>query len=381
MKKIGIVAVTNHNFGSILQTFALQIVVKKLGCNPEIIRYKEPKMRKLKRLKNGEYAASRLKMIYKHFAMAFGSKERKENLRRRFVAFSDFIKKELSFSKVCVNKDALTDISNEYDTILLGSDQVWHPMNLYMDFFTLNFVPLEKNKVAYASSFGVSSLPETYREPYREYISRFNHLSCREEAGVKLIKDLTGKTAQWVCDPTILLTYEDWLPYLSSKVKYNEKYVFCYFIGNNPNQRRSVRQFADEKGLKFVALLHIDEYIKSDEMYADYAPYNVGPAEFLFLIKNAEFVMTDSFHATVFSLQFHKNFFTFNRFENGKGKSTTSRIDSLLSTVNLMKRKVPQGALPTFFEELPKIDYNDVDERMSSFRNSSMEYLKNALKA
>lgn len=380
MKRIGIVAVTNHNYGSILQTFALQTIVRKLGYTTEIIRYHEPKSCKLRRLKNKEYAISRLKMAYKHFVMAFGKRRQNEDLKQRFIAFKDFIENELSFSKVCTSQNTLTEITKGYKTMLLGSDQVWHPMNLYMDFFTLNFVPLSINKVAYAPSFGVSLLPDTYTEPYRKFISRFDYLSCREESGVRLIKSLTGKKAEWVCDPTILMSGEDWLPYLSSKVRFDCEYVFCYFIGDNPNQRIAVRQFADARGLKVVALLHIDEHIKSDESYADYKPYNVGPKEFLYLVRNAAYIMTDSFHATVFSLLFHKSFYTFDRFENGKGKPTTSRIDSLLSIVELQERKVPMKAPIDYFNSVSAICYEGVDLKMETFRQQSMEYLKNALK-
>ena len=380
MKKIGIVTVTNHNFGSILQTFALQIVVRKMGYDTEIIKYHEPKSKKIFRLRNKEYAVSRLKMLFKYFIMTLRFRKGRNKLKLRFTTFKKFVDKELFFSKACTNKKELTNISKSYGTILLGSDQVWHPMNLYMDFFTLSFVPAEVNKVAYAPSFGVSSLPKSHRKSYKKFISRFNYLSCREESGVKLIKRLTGKNAQWVCDPTILLSSTDWLPYLSDKVKFESKYVFCYFIGDNPSQRLIVKQFASERGLKVIGLLHIDEYIPNDESYTDYAPYDIGPSEFLYLIKNAKYVMTDSFHATVFSLLFHNNFYTFNRFENRRGKPTTSRIDSLLTIVNLSDRKVPNQPSMDYFNQVQKINFDDIDSKLAAFRQSSIEYLKNALK-
>lgn len=193
--------------------------------------------------------------------------------------------------------------------------------------------------------------------------------------GVKLIKDLTGRDAPMVCDPTLLLTAKDWELYLSNIVDFKEKYIFCYFIGDNPNQRQLAKEYAHKYNCKIVALLHIDEYIASDEGYADYTPYNVGPSEFLYLIKHAECVMTDSFHASVFSLQFHKEFYTFNRFENGKGNSTSSRIDSLLETVELQNRKVINGAKLDMLSD-EKIDYCHVDNLLLKFRETSLEYLK-----
>lgn len=379
MKEIGLVAVTNHNFGSILQTYALQRTVKNLSLGGvEIIKYKEGLRAKLKRLKNSEYAVSRLKMIQKLFVMKFLHRKQLSRLQERACAFQKFIDQNLSFSRLCTTRQALIEQTNNYDVVMVGSDQVWHPMNLFMDFFTLTFVPNEKRKAAYAPSFGVAKIPHQYEAKYKQYIERIDFVSCREMAGVKLIKKLTGRDVPMVCDPTLLLTAKDWDSCLSDKVSYSEKYVFCYFIGNNPNQRQLVKEYAKEHNCKVVALLHIDEYIPSDEGYADYTPYNVGPAEFLYLVKNAACIMTDSFHATVFSLQFHKPFYTFNRFENGKGNSTSSRIDSLLGTVELMDRKVASKASCAMLSK-SDIDYAHVDMLLEKFRESSVEYLKSIL--
>lgn len=379
MKHIGLVSVTNHNFGSILQTYALQRAVRKTGCETEIILYKEGTASKLNRLRNLEYMTTRVKMVIKSIKMRILHPQQKNNLSNRSNAFTHFISKQLSFTELFTSKEKLSQIAHNYDGIILGSDQVWHPMNLLMDFFTLNFVPDEVNKVAYAPSFGVSSIPSKYKEAYKKYVSRINWLSCREMAGVKIIKDLIGKDVPLVCDPTLLLTGYEWSGALSNSVHYDEKYIFCYFIGNNPNQRRLARNYANKYGLKIVALLHIDEFIPTDEYYADYTPYNVGPEEFLYLINNAELIMTDSFHATVFSLTFKKNFFTFNRFEHGKGNSTSSRIDSLLSVVNLDDRKVPAKANMEILEHMKAIEYEDVERKLNNFRNISFEYLQKAI--
>lgn len=377
--KIGLVSVTNHNFGSILQTYALQIAVRNLGCDVQIFRYKERLLAKIKRFKNSEYAISRLKSIYKMFVMNMWHSKQKSMLQQRSLVFQNFINSKLIFSKSCTSKRELNSLCSDYNVVLLGSDQVWHPMNLFMDFFTLTFVPDNITKGAYAPSFGVSRIPNSYRGAYKKYISRIEYVSSREMAGVKLVKELTGRDVPMVCDPTLLLTASDWDKCLSDKVKYEDKYVFCYFIGNNPNQRRLVKEYALKYNFKIVALLHIDEYIAADEEYADYTPYNVGPLEFLYLIKHSECVMTDSFHATVFSLQFHKLFYTFNRFENGKGNSTSSRIDSLLGTVNLMERKVSNGATIGMLSA-NSIDYSCVDELLVKFRESSVDYLRSILR-
>jgi len=117
--------------------------------------------------------------------------------------------------------------------------------------------------------------------------------------------------------------------------------------------------------------------VESDEGYADVLPYNVGPAEFLYLIKNAEFVCTDSFHASVFSLQFHKQFLVFDRFENGKGNSTISRIETLLEVVKHPNRLIKNTEKAfSLIDEIKNIDYTQVDDLLREFRKESMNYLE-----
>ena len=379
MGKIGLVCVTNHNYGSILQTFALQTIVNNLGVETEIVRYNESKFSKIRRLRNKEYMRTRFKVIEKKITLTFLYRKYSHLLQERNIAFSKFISTNLKFSDVLFSLSELNRKAYNYDIVLLGSDQVWHPMNLYMNFFTLNFVPGKIIKAAYAPSFGVSKIPKSYKESYRKYINRIQYLSCREAAGVDIIYDLTGKKPPMVCDPTMLLSKEDWLQVLPGKTKYPFKYIFCYFIGDNPEQRELVLKLKETTGYKIITLLHIDEYISSDSNYGDYTPFDVDPLDFLELIKNAEYIMTDSFHASVFSILFHKAFFTFNRFENIKEKSTNSRIDSLLGVLDLTERRVSSKDTIEILLNKKEIDFEAVDLKLFHFREASLNYLRTIL--
>lgn len=379
MGKIGLVCVTNHNYGSILQTFALQTIVNNLGVETEIVRYNESKFSKIRRLRNKEYMRTRFKVIEKKITLTFLYRKYSHLLQERNIAFSKFISTNLKLSNVLFSLSELNRKAYNYDIVLLGSDQVWHPMNLYMNFFTLNFVPDKIIKAAYAPSFGVSKIPKSYKESYRKYINRIQYLSCREAAGVDIIYDLTGKKPPMVCDPTMLLSKEDWLQVLPGKTKYPFKYIFCYFIGDNPEQRELVLKLKETTGYKIITLLHIDEYISSDSNYGDYTPFDVDPLDFLELIKNAEYIMTDSFHASVFSILFHKAFFTFNRFENIKEKSTNSRIDSLLGVLDLTERRVSSKDTIEILLNKKEIDFEAVDLKLFHFREASLNYLRTIL--
>lgn len=378
-KKIHLACVTYHNYGSLLQTYALQTVVTSLGFRPEIIAYKEPKLQKIKRLVNKEYAETRLKMCLKSLRMKSKGNDFYNNLKIRSCSFDDFIKSHLVLGKKYTRLNDIKKDSTKWNLVLLGSDQVWHPINYEMHFFTLEFLSSNVHKIAFAPSFGVSQIPHKYINKYKSFLDGFAYLSCRENTGVNIIKDITGKEAIHVCDPTLLMTSNDWRRVSNTDTNIEEPYLFVYLMGNNDNHRELAVQYAKQYNLKIVALTHIDEYVKSDDGYADYTPFNVGPLGFLGLIDNAFAVFTDSFHASVFSLLFHRNFYTFNRFECCIGTSTTSRIDSLLTMAGVTERIIKNGATLSEIELLKPINWSVVDNNISDFREHSLGYLKKIL--
>lgn len=380
MRKIGYICATLNNYGSLLQSYALQEKVKENGLEPEIIRYKEPYWRILLRMRDAELFKVTLKKLLLSKVIGLKHAGLKTNLAKRANAFEQFRKDFIVRPVVCKTRVQLTKQAKEYPLVLLGSDQLWHPMNLKKDFFTLSFVPDNVKKVAYAASFGVSDIAKNMRQAYKTYLNRFDFISCREDSGTRIVRELTGKDVPVVCDPSVLMTAQEWTPMLSDKVKPEGKYIFCYFLGNNPQQREFVKALKDVLKCQIVALPHIVEYVDSDEEYADMLPYNVGPSEFMYLIKNAEFVCTDSFHATVFSLQFHKQFLVFDRFENGKGNSTTSRIETLLGVVNHPDRLIRKtDEALNHINDIKEMDYSDVDKMLGAFRKDSSDYLNTIL--
>ena len=153
-------------------------------------------------------------------------------------------------------------------------------------------------------------------------------------------------------------------------------HIFCYLLGRNEGYRDEILKLQKKTGLKIVAIRHIDEFIKIDEKFGDYAPYNVGPKEFLKYIQNAEYVCTDSFHCTVFSLQFKRNFMTFYRYSNVSLQSRNTRIDSVLSITGLTNR-IYSGNI---FEISNPIEYNLVNEKLDMLRSSSYNFLANSIK-
>ena len=379
MKKIGLVSVYNSNYCSMLQTYALYIYLKSQGITNEIILYTKKKdWKQFVRLFNVALVIMKGRVVFRDLYCKLFHKDIAEQLMVRIGKFNEFKAKYFDFSRNHFGWNDLKTTNNDYDTFIIGSDQVWNPINIGTDFFNLLFTDDDKYRISYASSFGTSSIPPSQVNKTKLYLNRIQSLSTREMAGVKIIKELTGRDAQLVCDPTLLIDKEYWVKLKGEERFIKEKYIFCYFLGNNPPHREFANKFKKKTGYKLVALQHLDELVLSDIPFADIKPFNVGPAEFVNLIANAEYILTDSFHGTIFSLLFKKQFFTFSRFESSSKASTNSRIESLLNLVGVTGRYIK--ATENIDECMQRnIDFELAHERINKIQKSSRQYLKESL--
>lgn len=379
MKKIGLVSVHNPNYGSMLQTYALHTYLKSQDISNEIILYTKKKdWKQFVRLFNVALVIMKGRVVFRDLYCKLFHKDIAEQLMVRIDKFNEFKKKYFDFSRNHIGWNDLKTTNNDYDTFIIGSDQVWNPINIGTDFFNLLFTDDDKYRISYASSFGTSSIPLSQVNKTKLYLNRIQSLSTREMAGVKIIKELTGRDAQLVCDPTLLIDKDYWVKLKGEERFIKEKYIFCYFLGNNPPHREFANKFKKKTGYKLVALQHLDELVLSDIPFADIKPFNVGPAEFVNLIANAEYILTDSFHGTIFSLLFKKQFFTFSRFESSSKASTNSRIESLLNLVGVTGRYIK--ATENIDECMQRnIDFELAHERINKIQKSSRQYLKESL--
>lgn len=384
-KKVAIISCYfQHNFGSQLQAYATQKILDDWGIENETIRIDgilpEIKKAKYKYFRNKLFHLATIKDKSGHLKRIIQLKLNKDfskNIDVRAKKFKEFAN---SMFKLSNNYDSKLDLgkSNDFDAFLVGSDQLWLPSNIEADYYTLNFVPDGIPKIAFATSFGISNLPTKQALMAKRFLIRFQHLSTRENTGQNLIHDLINKKVPVVCDPTLLFTEKEWLSIQDEKPIIKEKYIFSYFLGNNPWQRELVTEIKEKTGYQIVQLPHLDEYIKSDESFADYKLYDVGPKEYLNLIRNAEIIFADSFHGTVFSILHKKPFFTLPRYSKNNTVSTNSRLNSILELLNLKERFLKEKKTATECLNM-KIDYNIVHHDLAKFRNESKEYLRSAL--
>lgn len=369
------------NYGTSLVGYALLKKLQQMGYAVEVINYiKRPTiMQKVSWVVNALRCGD-AKDVLSRFTKKRGQADNQAyntGIAERTKAVEAYKEKKLiPLFHDYIGYDALHEGSKNYRAVIVGSDQVWTPMGLPTKFYNLLFVDDSVRKIAYASSFGVSSIPAFQRKATGAYLDRYYKISVRELKGKEIVESLSYQKAQVVADPTMLLDSNEWTEEIKdSKVKTDEPYIFCYFLGTNMEARKAANELKVKTGYKIITLRHMDEYVAEDEQFGDYAPYDVDPNDFLTYIKNAAYVCTDSFHCSAFSIQFHKKFMTFYRFRQGSTGSRNSRIDSLLSLFNL-KERLYQGDISKIEND---IDYEYVDCKLKELREESIAFLKEAL--
>lgn len=382
MSKVGLaVCYDTKNFGSQLQVLATVKKVEEFGYETEIIRYKKkltpafvlqtiPRLFNIPFIKNKLANRAKKKEIQKYPDIA-------KNVSVRNKRFNGFVDKYFTnLSRPYAGWERLVkESAQNYDSFLCGSDQLWLPHNLGSHFYTLEFAPSDKKKIAYATSFGVSSIPMYQRKATKRYLERFQSLSTREIAGQEIIKKISGLDAKVVCDPTLLFDAKGWLNMVEDKPVIDKPYVFCYFLGTNEEHRKVANEFKKLTGLELVTCPFLDNFVEEDKNFGDIQLFDMDSADFVNLIRHAEYILTDSFHGSVFSIIHHKKFVTFNRF-NGGANSRNSRIDSLCSLLGLSERRY-NGNISDVMKDY---DYDEVDRKLENLRKESESYLFEALK-
>lgn len=387
-KKIGcVIAYTpNHNnYGTSLQGYAMLKKIQQLGYECEIIQYKKclSFWQKIAFIVNA-IRSGEGKELYNRFTQNSTLKKYPQyanGIKQRTQAVNKYKEKNLvPLFHEYVGFNNLHEGSKNYDAIVVGSDQVWTPMSLPNKFFNLLFVDTSIPKIAYASSFGVSEIPKFQQKATGEYLNRFQVIGVREQQGKEIVESLSNKKATVVADPTLLFNKEEWTQEIAtSTVQKKEPYIFCYFLGTNQNARKEVNKLKVQTGYKIITIRHMDEYVPEDESFGDEAPYFVDPNDFIKYISEAEYVCTDSFHCTVFSIIFHRQFMTFYRFASSSKTNRNSRIDSLFNILHINKEHIFEAG--DIMKKInSKIEWSFVDNQLNNLREHSIKFLQNALK-
>lgn len=359
MKNIGIITFYfAYNYGSVLQAYALKTLLQNKNYEVSVIDFIYKKDFEQYRLFRTKMYCKNPKAVISDLLFLRQNYKRKKN-------FEMFAEKYFNLTdKKYYNSNDMKELNQKFDIFICGSDQIWNldcTQGVEPAYF-LKFANKDKLKIAYAPSLAHVKFAKDYDEDLKEAIKDIDYISVREKSTLPLIQPLTEKKIEVVLDPTLLLDAENYSS-IVGKQSINEKYVFVYMLEYNASLVNYCNDFSKKHNIKVVYITNK----KFSGLKGENA-FGVGPDMFLEYIKNAEYVITNSFHATVFSIIFNKKFVTF------ATKRSSSRMVDLLNNLGIPERIYKVG-----FDINKEIDYKKVKTNLNKMRKGSLEYLNKAL--
>lgn len=378
MKKIGIVTVyTGFNYGSSLQAYASKKYYEKLGFKSEVLSYSNSLVKgrdiRLKKLLimflRTFWRPNLLKKTFFTYKKSLDKKITLESKSKFFKFYEEYLEPQ----KMNKNKMKMYGKDKNVFAVICGSDQIWSTTSMYVDpFYYLRYFPKEK-RIAYAPSFGKKEVPEYNKKIITKYLNEIDFLSVRESEGKKIIKDLTNKDVEVLIDPTLLLNKNEWRNIYGNKRVIKEKYILFYFLDtpkkNTIENLKKISQILNKK-IVIIPNLPTEMKIINDEIIS----LDTGPLEFLNLVDNAEFICTDSFHGMLFSINFNKPFYIFER-NYGVVSKQSGRIMSMLEILNLKNCFITENN--KIKETNLNLNWGEVNIELEKQREKSRKYLLN----
>lgn len=356
-----------HNYGSVLQAYALSKELQLLGHETEFINLRPQSQKDMyKVIRKSDRG------IYKLFHCLLYPA-----LKKRFKNFERFINDVLPITKKeYESTEELKKEQFDYDAYICGGDQIWNPV--CQDFETayyLQFLDENNNakKISYSPSLGKTEFDESVLRKIEKWVENFDAISVREPRGAEIIQSLTDKIVHTVCDPVLLLDKKVW-ENLAVKPKYKKPYILVYFLENNHGSRELTEYLREVTGYDVVIF---NEYIR-DFIKPYHKAYSASPEEFVGLFMNASLVYTNSFHGTIFSTIFEKPFISAIATDQGKAMNNNdSRKIDYLKKIGLENRLYTSGRPDKDF--LLFMDYSEARKKMEEFRSDSLDFLENCL--
>lgn len=355
--RIGIVTQPlGHNYGGILQNYALQQVLKRLGHEPITIDYHI-------KLTWTRFLLSTIKSSLLYF---LPGRRRKfadfPKMHERNTITNSFVEKRIAITRPVCSYGLFLPIKYRLGCVITGSDQVWRPRyNEYLKDMYLRFVKGRKRlKIAYAASFGVDEweYSDELTRQCRTLAQRLDAVSVREKSGIKLCKNYLDVNAVEVLDPTLLLSADDYAALCHNVKPADEPYIAAYVLDVDEHKQKILEDFASKRNLPL-------------RLFTAHKGLTLTVEQWLAMFRDASYVITDSFHGTVFSIINHKNFISIANIDRG-----ASRFESLLGKFGLQNRLVSSFDLVT---DVPDIDWAPVDARLAQWQEKSIDFLKTSL--
>ena len=358
-----------YNYGASLQAYALQQYLSSLGHDVEIIDYKPNYMRVHYNFwyvpDNSRYYRKAMKSgLFRFMLCCYFAPARFATYGRK-LQFDAFTKKHLHLTKTYFSYHDLVDSPPDADVYIAGSDQIWNcklPNGNDPAYF-LQFGDKEIKRISYAASFAIPEIPDANKSQMHDWLKLFDAISVREKTGVKILDSLSVKGVE-VLDPVFLLHREDWETFCNNRIEEEKnKYILVYDLFLNDSRlEKEAKRLSSEYNLRIIS---VDASKKCH--FADKNISNAGPEKFVKLIAEAEYVITNSFHATAFSIIFNRRFSVYYKYSN------ISRISDILSTLDLEKQLNPD--IPRY-----NFNWNRVNYTLNEIRENSYNFLLSTIK-
>lgn len=354
------------NFGTDLQSFAFCHYLERKGHQVYLIQLFHYN------LVGFLYTVRRFLGKFKNFIKAwlFGSRTK----MLRFKIVQKYKNKYLNIYPLVTTRRQYKTLLKTFDCFISGSDQIWNPYH-FSTFFLLDFAG-NKPRFAYASSLGVNEIPDNKKSVYIENLKKFNSIGIREKTGVEVVNNLLGENiAVQVLDPTFLLTGNEWVD-LAEKIDLQDivlhSYMLVYAIGKRADYPELINKVQKGYGIEKLVVVNSVEGFRYD--FADRELDKVSPLQFIYLLKNARLVCTDSFHATALSINMNVSFINLLRFEDSDSHSQNSRLYDILTHFNMPNRIYRGNSFP---EEV--INYDEANFILAKDRENSAQFIKKCL--
>lgn len=333
MKKVLIYTYKHSNYGAVLQAFALQRYLRDTySADVKIVDFTTDNHLK------GDRLIKTSGSLIENVVFSFFNLLHQRELKRRILRTKSFKDEYFVQTERFSSVEELINNNPPADIYITGSDQVFSPTSVYLPVYYLGFDKGKAIKVAYAPSFGISKFTQEMTEHIRPYLEDFDFLSCRETVGSDFLSSIVNKQIPMVCDPTLLLDKSTWSE-VANRPNYDRKYILVYEINGGDNIIRLANRLKKEVNLPIVCITS-----KTHKHYnVDKVVLDAGPAEFIGWFRDASYVVTDSFHGTVFSWMFEKIFYYFLAYE-----ATSSRVRTLLKHLNCEDRIVKKEEIGSF---------------------------------
>lgn len=372
MKKTAILTLYyhNYNYGGLLQAYALQKAITKLGYQAEQISYK---------LESGYdgwnpiKASMKKPMAYLYHRAKYGKWFDQYVVRqKKFEAFAETIPHTET-----VTAQTISDLRDQFDCFVCGSDQIWNPIGWQPTLF-FDFLSDDKKRISYAASIARTELTEKEYAFMKSYLDKFSAISVREKVSADMLNRKFPKLkVQAVPDPVFLLAEEEWrtlIPHMNEK---KAPYIFAYFLGENEENRQKAIRYAADKKLKIHFVSYMDyAQFGWDKNHPEMLASPMGVEEFLQNIANAELVLTDSFHAAAFSSILKTPFYALPRFKAQDKASMNSRILNLVQELEIPERYTEM--LPVEYQ-WQEDEQKHIDKSLSRMKKNGTQYLKESL--